>query len=180
MVQRCRLHITGASGTGTTTLGRAVADAWAVPHGDVDDYFWVPTNPAYTEKRPERERVALMEALFVPREAWVVSGSMLGWGGSVVARSDAVVFLTLEPSVRLGRIEARERVRRSAGPVDEEAHRAFLDWARGYDIPDFSGRSRARHEEWLATLDCPVLRLDSARPPEALRDELLAWEPGSS
>jgi hypothetical protein len=148
-----------------------------VPHGDADDYFWLPTNPPYTEKRPERERVALMEMVFVPREAWVVSGSMLGWGDSVVARSDAIVFLWLDASVRLGRIELRERARRSDGPVDEEAHAAFLAWARGYDDPSFGGRSRARHEEWLATLDCPVLRLDSTRPREALRDEVLAWEP---
>ena len=44
----CHLHITGASGSGTTTLGRALASAWAVPHADTDDYFWVPTTPPYT------------------------------------------------------------------------------------------------------------------------------------
>jgi hypothetical protein len=120
-----------------------------------------------------------METVFVPREAWVVSGSMLGWGDPVVARCDAVVFLSLDPSVRLARIEARERVRRSGRPVDEAAHGAFRDWARGYDDPSFGGRSRARHEEWLATLTCPVLRLESAEPRETLRDEVLAWEPAS-
>ena len=177
-MRRCRLHITGASGSGTTTLGRAVADAWSVPHADADDYFWLPTDPPFTVKRPERERVALMETVFVPREAWVVSGSMLGWGASVVARSDVVVFLALEPSVRLARLEARERVRSSGVSADPVAWDAFLDWARGYDDPTFSGRSRARHEEWLGTLDCPVLRLDSALPRETLRDQVLAWEPG--
>ena len=32
-----RVHIIGSSGTGTTTLGRAVAAAWSVPHADTDD-----------------------------------------------------------------------------------------------------------------------------------------------
>ena len=171
--------MTGASGSGTTTLARAVADAWSVPHGDADDYFWVPTDPPYVDKRPEAERVALMEQVFLPREAWVLSGSMLGWGDSVVSRCDAVVFLTLDPAERLRRIEARERVRRDSAAVNEEALGAFLTWARGYDEPAFPGRSRTGHEEWLATLTRPILRLDSSLPREALRDEVLAWVPTS-
>ena len=171
--------MTGASGSGTTTLARAVADAWSVPHADADDYFWLPTDPPYVDKRPEAERVALMEQVFLPREAWVLSGSMLGWGDSVVSRCDAVVFLTLDPAERLRRIEARERVRRESAAVNEEALGSFLTWARGYDEPSFQGRSRTRHEDWLATLTCPILRLDSSLPREALCDEVLGWVPTS-
>ena len=178
-MRRSRLHVTGASGAGTTTLARAVADSWAVPHADADDYFWVPTDPPYVDKRPDAERIALMEQVFLPREAWVVSGSMLGWGESVVALCDAVVFLTLDPAERLRRIEARERERRAGGPVDEAALSAFLAWARGYDDPSSGGRSRAAHEDWLEGLTCPVLRLDSSLSREALRDEVLAWSPTS-
>lgn len=174
---RSRLHVMGASGAGTTTLARAVADRWAVPHADADDYFWVPSDPPYVEKRPEAERVALMEMVFLPREAWVLSGSVLGWGDDVVASCDAVVFLTLDPDERLRRIEARESVRRDGRVVDQVAWAAFQEWARGYDDPAFEGRSRVAHEKWLAGLDCPVLRLDSAAPIEVLRDEVLRWEP---
>ena len=60
----------GASGAGTTTLGRSLADHWSVPHADADDYFWVPTVPPYVEKRPEADRVTLMRSVFLPREAW--------------------------------------------------------------------------------------------------------------
>lgn len=174
---RSRLHVMGASGAGTTTLARAVADRWAVPHADADDYFWVPSDPPYVEKRPEAERVALMEMVFLPREAWVLSGSVLGWGDDVVASCDAVVFLTLDPDERLRRIEARESVRRGGRVVDPAAWAAFQEWARGYDDPTLEGRSRVAHEKWLAGLDCPVLRLDSAAPIEVLRDEVLRWEP---
>jgi len=86
----------GASGTGTTTLARALADHWAVPHADADDYFWVPSTPPYLDKRPEDERLALMRSVFVPRDAWVLSGSMLGWGENIVDECHAVVFLTLD------------------------------------------------------------------------------------
>ncbi len=54
---------------------------------------------------------------------------------------------------------------------------AFLAWAERYDDPDFTGRSRALHERWLAQRSCRVLRLDADLPlPElvfALRE---AWQ----
>lgn len=178
-MRRSRLHVMGASGTGTTTLARALADHWSVPHADADDYFWVPSTPPYVEKRPEDQRRALMYNVFVPREAWVLSGSMLGWGESVVAECDAVVFLTLDPAERLRRLEARETLRRAGRDFDEVAWKAFLEWARGYDDPAFDGRSRVAHESWLKGLSQPVLRLDSAQTREELRDAVLGWEPRS-
>jgi hypothetical protein len=102
---------------------------------------------------------------------------MVGWGGAILERCDAVVFLTLDTDTRMHRLEQRERVRREAGPVNEEALVAFFDWARQYDQPDFTGRNRAGHEAWLASLDCPVLRLDSSCSVEVLRDEVLEWTP---
>jgi adenylate kinase family enzyme len=176
-MRRSRLHVTGASGSGTTTLARAVADAWAVPHADSDDYFWLPTDPPYRIKRPAPERVALMEQVFLPRQGWVLSGSMLGWGDDVVARCDAVVFVTLDTVERMRRLEAREQVRRERGQTDERSREEFLTWARGYDDPSFEGRSRVAHEEWLARLTCPVLRLESALTRDELRDAVLAWVP---
>lgn len=176
-MQRSRILVMGASGSGTTTLARALADRWAAPHADADDYFWLPTRPPYTRTRPVADRVALMEALFVPREAWVLSGSLLGWGDSVVSQCDAVVFLTLDPVERMRRLEAREAVRRAGQEVDRAAWEEFRNWARRYDDPTFTGRSRAVHEAWLESLDTPVLRLDSALPGPQLVEAVLAWEP---
>lgn len=172
----CRLLVTGASGAGTTTLGRALADRWSVPHADVDDYFWVPTSPPYTKKRPVDERLRLINALFLPRDSWVLSGSVVKWGDPLIEKLDGVVFLTVDRSIRLNRLEEREASRRSS--VDETAHREFFDWARGYDDSDFSGRSRAKHERWLAALPCPVLRLSSAAPVPRLVETVTAWIDG--
>ncbi|MCB5276027.1 hypothetical protein BJG92_03582 [Arthrobacter sp. SO5] len=170
----------GASGSGTTTLGRALADHWSVPHADADDYFWVPTVPPYVEKRPENVRRALMRDVFVPREGWVLSGSMMGWGESIVAECDAVIFLTLDPRERLRRLEAREVHRRAGREFDGVAWSDFLDWAKGYDDPAFDGRSRAAHEAWLEKLDLPVLRLGSERSIDELREAVLSWDPFKS
>lgn len=170
-----RILVTGASGSGTTTLARAVANAWAVPHADVDDYYWLPTDPPYLDPRPPAERVQLMQELFLPRRSWVLSGSILGWGAPVIERCSAVVFLTLEPDERMRRLSAREQARRTRQPLDPAKFDEFIEWARSYDDPEFTGRSRVVHEAWLAALPCPVLRLDSTLSVDQLRDAVLAW-----
>lgn len=173
-----RLLVTGPSGAGSTTLGRALATLWAVPHADVDDYLWLPGIPPYTHKRPVEERLALMRALFVPREAWVLSGTLRGWGDPVIAEVDAVVFLTIDPGTRMERLMDRERVRYGhtieRGGSHEAAHQDFMEWARGYENGDTPGR-QAKDERWLATLDRPVLRLDSSRPLDELVAAVTDW-----
>jgi adenylate kinase family enzyme len=168
--------ITGASGSGTTTLGRALANDWSVPHADIDDYYWIPTSPPYTAKRPVPERLALMEAMFLPRDAWVLSGSIVSWGEPIVEKLDAVVFVTIDAYLRMDRLADRERRRygESHG-IDKDVHRAFFEWARSYDDPNFAGRSRAGHERWLAALACPVLTVNSIEPVPALCQTITAW-----
>ena len=113
-----------------------------------------------------------MREVFAPRSTWVLSGSIMGWGEELTTQLDAVVFLTLDPETRMARLLGRERIRllglARAGRLDEMAHEEFMSWARGYDNPDFAGRNRSRHEQWLAMLSCPIIRLDSSMPVQDL------------
>ena len=45
-----------------------------MPPADADDYFWVPTDPPYRHKRPDDQRLVLLRAVFVPREAFRRAG----------------------------------------------------------------------------------------------------------
>ncbi|MGW4598316.1 hypothetical protein ACWEOA_23880 [Streptomyces sp. NPDC004457] len=181
-MQHQRLIITGASGTGTTTLGRALASLMAVPHADVDDYLWLPTSPPYTHKRSVAERIRLMEALFVPRDSWVLSGSLRGWGDGIADQADAVVFLSLDADARMDRLRRREIVRYgdtiAPGGDNEAAHQAFLRWAQQYDDSALVDRRRDRDERWLAGLSCPVLTLRSSEPVTRLVDRVTDWLDG--
>ena len=56
-----RVHIFGASGSGTSTLARAHAEAMSCVHFDVDDFYWMPTDPPFELKRPIAERIELLE-----------------------------------------------------------------------------------------------------------------------
>lgn len=172
-----RVHILGASGSGTSTLGRALADRLGSQAFDTDDFFWLPTDPPFTHKRRVSERVDLMQSLFLPRADWILSGSCVGWGDTLVPRFTHVVFLTLPAGMRLARLRRRER-RRYGNEIDPggrhaEAFRSFLDWAMSYDDPAFVGRSRGMHEAWLNDLDCPVIRLEATEPMEVLCDKVI-------
>ncbi len=47
-----RVHITGAAGSGTTTLGKALAQRWRCRQFDTDDFLWEPGDPPYQAVRP--------------------------------------------------------------------------------------------------------------------------------
>lgn len=176
-VAGARIHITGASCTGTTTLGRLLAEALGLPLVDTDEFYWRPTELPYTSKRPVSERLALMRAA-MGEDGWIISGSLDGWGDTLVADADLIVFLTAPMAVRLARLKARER-RRFGGRIGpggdmEHVHASFLVWAAQYDDAGFTGRSRLRHETWLAEQNVPVLELDGLRPPEDLAERVIS------
>ena len=153
-----RVHITGASGTGTSTLGKAFAEATGAQWLDLDDFYWLPTSPPFQLKRPKAERLALLVDRIRESPDVVVSGSLIQWGREVEDGWDLIVFLSAPTPVRIGRLRARDMAR--YGLVNP----AFLVWAERYDDPDFTGRNRALHERWLAQRSCRILRLDAELP----------------
>ncbi len=177
-----QVHITGASGSGTTTLGVALSARLGISHFDTDDYYWMPTDPGYVEPRPMPERLARLADDLDTEPGWVLSGSMCGWGDPIISRLDLVVFLYVDTGVRMARL--REREHREYG---QEAlapggrmhgnHVAFLHYAASYDYGDLQMRSLTRHDAWLADLSCPVLRFEGdVRTEEQVADVLSALE----
>jgi adenylate kinase family enzyme len=160
-----RVHVVGASGSGTTTLGRALAGRLACPHLDTDDVFWRPSDPPFQHVRERTARQAMLGAALARTRDWVLSGSLCGWGDVFIPRFELVIFLWLPAPVRLERLRARERARYGAA-IDPGAplhgrYEQFMAWAAGYDEAlDVPERCRRLHEEWLAALPCPVLRLE--------------------
>jgi adenylate kinase family enzyme len=160
-----RIHILGASGCGVTTLGRLLGNALSIPSFDSDDFYWHATEIPYTKKRDIPERIDLMKQLFLPRPTWVLSGSLDSYAEKIVHRFTHVIFLECDTNERIQRLTKRETLR---GTIDGEESQYLIDWAKHYDDGTREGRSKLRHETWLADLECPVLRLNSQLPPEEL------------
>ena len=156
-----RIHILGAWGSGTTTLGRALAERLQCPQFDTDDYVWVPTDPPYTHQRERTERQQLLMDDLTAHDSWVVSGSLCGWGDVAIPLSELVVFLSIPQDIRMERLHRREHTRFGTrilpGGDMYEVSQAFLTWAASYDEGGLDIRSRQRHDQWLSTLPCPIL-----------------------
>ena len=163
-----RLHILGASGAGTTSLGAALAQRLGHPHVDADSLFWLPTNPPFTTKRPKDDRQARLLRLLPAAGQWVFSGSAPEWAKPVERFYDLVIFLRLDPAVRMERLRRRQAAqygkRIEAGGDMANHDVEFMKWAEAYETAGPEQRSLVGHEAWLATLKAPVLRLDSASP----------------
>jgi adenylate kinase family enzyme len=163
-----RVGITGASGCGVTTLGAALAARLDAVHIDTDEHFWVATNPPYQVKREIPERLVRLAAEQARTGRWVISGTLDGWAEPALRDVDLIVFLEVPTEVRLERLRRREQDRFGdsllPGGAMHETHVEFIDWAAKYEVGTEPGRSRPRHESWLAGLDRPVLRLDGTRP----------------
>jgi len=168
MSQPVRIHIFGASGAGTTTLGRAIADRLDVRFFDSDDYFWERSEPPFTVQRPREERTALLLGDVLDASEWVLSGSMIGWGDALVGTFTLAVYLRIDPDLRMQRLSARERLRYGArveaGGDMHEQSKTFLEWASRYDTAGLEQRSAMLHEFWMKALPCRLLRIEHNAP----------------
>jgi len=174
-----RIHIMGASGCGVSTLGRALAADLKIVHLDTDDFYWQPTDPPYQSKRDIGERVCKLNAA-LSRDGWVLSGALESWGQPILHLFDVVVFLEASTEVRLERLREREIERFGAEALAPSGyfhknHEEFIRWAAEYESGTLPGRSRPRHEKWLATLPCSVLKLNSENAVEELKRSVLSY-----
>ena len=182
------IHITGASGAGVTTLGRAICDAFGHTHLDTDDFFWEPEariplpnaantadctdvvmRPKFTVKRDKAERRRLLgEAIDASGGRCVISGSLTDWGDMFIPEFQLVIYVKTPTELRLERLRAREFAEFGdsilPGGEREKEHREFLDWAAQYDTAGTDMRSAAMHYEWLQRLTCPVVGVDGSLP----------------
>ena len=149
-----RIHITGASGAGSSTLAIALARQLGWRCLDGDDYFWLRPEPPFEARRAPQERLALLLSDMAEAGDVVLAGSVDGWGQELEDAFDLIVFLRLDTDIRLQRLRAREMQR--FGAVDAD----FLAWAAQYDTGTLEGRSLSRQHAWLAARSCPVLVME--------------------
>ena len=147
-----KILIFGASGSGTTTVGKALAETLDFIHLDVDNYYWEQTTPPFQVKISSTQRNAALLRAFRNHKNVIVSGSLVSWGAYWETAFDLAIWLDKRETERYGDLLFTDEATR-------ENSKAFLDWAQRYDDENFKGRSKHIHEEWIKLLSCPVLKL---------------------
>ena len=174
-----KIHVMGAPGAGVSTLGKALAERLGYAHFDTDDVYWFTEDalPYRRKRNPDHRRQLLAERLSAA-PAWVLSGSLCGWGDVFIPQFDLVVWLWLPADLRLPRIEQRERQRYGdarLGPGGDlhGVFEKFKQWATDCDYEGGGLRSRQQELAWLKILACPVLKMEEELGVEELVERVM-------
>jgi adenylate kinase family enzyme len=163
-----KIHVMGAPGAGTSTIGRAIAQHLNIPHFDTDDFVWY-TNDAlpYRRRRNTDHRLQLLTETLSKHTKYVLSGSMLGWGTSFAELSDLVVYLHAPAQVRTERIRTREVARYGEARIAEGGDlygvfTKFVEWAESYHtMPIEQLRGERAEIGWFESLICSKCAFDT-------------------
>ena len=158
-----RIHIFGSSGSGTSSIGKAVCNEIGYEHFDSDNYLWLPTEEPYTVMRSSEEYIHIMGKDLTNNEKWILSGHVsFGLGDVYLPLYELVVFMYVPLDIRIERLKKREyeRYGETILPSGDryEHSKKFLEWASSYDTAS-GGRSLQKHEKWLEGIKCPVLKI---------------------
>lgn len=163
--------IFGASGAGSTTLGKEVATRLNFKYLDIDDYLWQwDTEIPLTATRPAHERTALLTADIRKHPKFVISGTIFNDRGLFHPLLKLAVFISTPAELCAQRVRIREHARWSERVLpggdmykNTRFHGDFDDYAANaqkYETADASKFGRRFHEQWISELPCPVMRLD--------------------
>lgn len=178
-----RINVIGASGSGTSTLGKSLAATLAIPHFESDDYFHIPTDPPFQCPRPAEERCELISRDLKPEANWVLSGGIVGWIPYPPLSFTCFVFLYVETAVRVERLRRRERIRFGHriehGGDMYDSHEEFINWASRYDTGNIEGKTLARHKAYLLSQSRPVLEYHGERAVSEITESVLQFIRGT-
>ena len=161
-----KIHILGASGSGTTTLGAELSKVLHIKQFDSDDFFWEKTYPPFTKQTEIISRIDNLKKALSEHNSWILTGSIMDWGNCLIQEFDYVVFIYIKNEIRMNRLLEREKSRYGSRINDGNdmyiVHREFMDWANSYDSAGFEIRSLVSHTEWLKKINCQIIKIEDA------------------
>ena len=126
-----RILILGNSGSGKTTMARALQDELGLPHLDLDAVAWA--EPGV--RLPLGESVAALGAFDQSHRSWVVEGSYASLARAALPL--CTEFRFLNPGVEACVANCKRRPwepEKYASPEDQHERLVFLlEWVRGYE-----------------------------------------------
>jgi adenylate kinase family enzyme len=169
-----RVNVIGGSGSGKTSVGRALASKLGVPFVEIDELHWRYPNWRLPS---EGELRALIDSA-TRGDRWVVDGSYGSVRDIVWARADTVVWLDTPFGQRFARVLTRTIRRSFTGEVlwgaqRESLRNAFLSRDSLLLFMIRTERRRVRlYREWLARPEYAHLKLIRLRSQNEIDDWL--------
>ncbi len=156
--------VCGLNGSGKSTLGRMLADRIGYAFIDVEDLYFPKTDARYifSDPRSREEVIRLLEERIEGNGRFVFAAVTGDYGDRLIAALDHVVSIGVPKEIRSRRVRERSFARFGerilpGGDLYERENAWF-------SLTD--GRAEDHTEKWLATVDCPVIRVDGTLPAE--------------
>jgi len=166
--------IFGASGAGSTTLGKELSKRLNRRYLDIDDYLWRwDTKIPYTVTHLREERTMRLMNDIQKHPNFVIAGTIFSDRELFHPLLELGVFITTPAKICAERVHARELARWGERVLPggdmykaNRFHGDFSDYvenAQRYETADASTFSCKLHQQWISELTCPVLRLDGTK-----------------
>jgi len=164
--------VCGLNGSGKSTLGKALAKKLDYHFIDIEDLYFPKTNPDYAYSSPRtREEVGdLLSQEIHAYENFVLASVKGDYGENIHPFFRYAVLIDVPKDIRIQRVKNRsfEKFgnRMLPGGDLHEREEKFFDLVKS--------RSEAAVEEWIQTLQCPIIRVDGTRPLSENADFIIA------
>ena len=171
---RMGIIVFGASGAGSTTLGKELAKRLNFQYLDIDDYLWRwDTAIPLTVTCSQAERTDSLMNEIKKHPKFVIAGTIFNDRNLFHPLLDMAVFVSTPAEVCAKRVRFREHTRwgerilpggdmykttRFHGDVKD-----YIVNAGRYETAEVIKFGRKLHEQWIAELPCPVIRVDGTK-----------------
>ncbi len=152
------------NGAGKSTLGRALALKLGYRFIDIEDMFFPKINPnyLYSSPRTDEEVEELLMEEISDSKAFVLAAVRGNYSKRLSESFDLAVYVDVPRDVRMERVKKRsyEKFGERALPGGDlfEKEQRFFEMC--------ANRDEHIAENWVKTLDCPVIRVDGLRTVE--------------
>lgn len=153
--------VCGLNGVGKTTLGKALAEKLGYHFIDMEDLSFAETDGSdpYACPRPREEVKGLLMQEVKACENFVLVAVKGNYGQELLPFIQLVVVIEVPKEVRLQRVKSRSfqkfGSRMLPGGDLYQKEQDFFEMA--------ASRPETYTEEWVRTLNCPVIRVDGAK-----------------
>ena len=164
-----RTVIIGNSGSGKSTMARAIASAPDVAYLDLDSVAWREDMP--TRRKVSGAALGIVAEFAAAHEDWVIEGCYGELAGAALASCDVLIYL--DPGNQACEDNCRKRPfepHKFASSADQDAALPYLlQWVNEYDQRD-DDTSRRSHEALAANFSGAVIHLQSRQAIAVLAD----------
>lgn len=173
-----RILIIGASGTGTTTLGKRISTQLEIPFIDLDELFWIESEIPFTKFRNAEQLREIVNDKIYSNNEWLISGDPSLWNVGIEDKINYLIFLKAPADIRITRLEQRYDnqygiASRVKGNLIFENHQRFIKWTMQYDTGGITGRTKNKQESWISNLNCIIFETNSDKDLGSLTENAL-------